>query len=1150
MKKILLLIFYLFIVFGSHAQTIGENQIKHNTTMNGNSLNQICVDTSKVATKYYVNSHGSTGPTGATGATGSIGLTGPTGTSGTNGATGATGSTGANGSTGPTGPSFKTLASVLGDGHLTNELIISSNNAYSVLQVLNAYAGISFNNGVQSGSMVIDANNLAFAHTVDFNVYAPEVDIYTQDTHTGLLLFNGGQVELGNDDGAGNVDKLLITSGDIRLRHIGMADIGEFRLNDTHAQLQHTQAIEFASSNISEVATNGSVTTGSSYDPSQSAIYYVDGTNSGGHYVDGSNVSMQYSDANGSTSINANGSGISFINPLLTASTLAYIDGSNDFVSLANSAGVLTNNGSGTLSWTSGSYGPTGATGSTGPTGLTGSTGSAGATGSTGPMGTAGTNGTNGATGSTGVAGSNGSNGATGATGPTGSAGSNGSNGSTGPTGATGLTGPTGSVTALSAIGSSPNANGATLTGTTLNLEPASASFGGVVTTGTQVFAGTKSMPILGIGTGSTTPSSVFHVIETSTATPRGVLVDQYNTGTNGSRITMRKARGSFASPSVIVTGDALASWTASGYDGTNFIESSKILCTSIGTIGTGAVPSTMALQTMTAGGTLTTGLLVDQAQHIQLEGVTSTGATGTGKFVFDNAPTFISPLLGTPTSGTLTNCTGYTGANLVLTDVTTNNSSTSAHGFLKKLDNTATNYMDGTGAWSVPQGVQGNLTGAITSSGLATSLGSFTSAQLSGALTNETGTTLAVFSDAPTFTTNITTPKIIGGTGAASLIDYVGSTNASVTTTATAHEWWVGNNGATSAGRITENGQFTYGTTTVNPGSLGIFRISQPGGTTAIDFGEQSGSTSGLWMGLALATTPTTTNYVIKASSTITTLSGNGTINFAINNTARASMTSTAFSITPNATTSTVVPGFTFTGASSTGQSAGTEAISVNWDLSGTLQHASNTAITTQRDYVIKARTHSFASATGTITNAGTLVVDAAPTAGTNAIITNAYSIWAQAGKVRFDGGISGVTDASSAGSGIVGETITATVSTYTNYTTTATYQAIGNIALTAGDWEITAFGTINGNTATITAASNAVFLVSTTSASATGATEGLNISYIPQQAILGTSKESTSFSFNVSINSTTTYYLNTQSTFTLGNPQFVGTIKARRLR
>lgn len=46
----------------------------------------------------------------------------------------------------------------------------------------------------------------------------------------------------------------------------------------------------------------------------------------------------------------------------------------------------------------------------------------------------------------------------------------------------------------LAAIGSSPNANGATLSTQQLNLEPASASFGGVVTTGTQTLAGAKTL--------------------------------------------------------------------------------------------------------------------------------------------------------------------------------------------------------------------------------------------------------------------------------------------------------------------------------------------------------------------------------------------------------------------------------------------------------------------------------------------------------------------------------------------------------------------------------------------------------------------------------------------------------------------------------
>jgi hypothetical protein len=50
----------------------------------------------------------------------------------------------------------------------------------------------------------------------------------------------------------------------------------------------------------------------------------------------------------------------------------------------------------------------------------------------------------------------------------------------------------TGDVT-LTAIGAVPNANGATLTSQALNLQPANASFGGVITTGAQTIAGDKT---------------------------------------------------------------------------------------------------------------------------------------------------------------------------------------------------------------------------------------------------------------------------------------------------------------------------------------------------------------------------------------------------------------------------------------------------------------------------------------------------------------------------------------------------------------------------------------------------------------------------------------------------------------------------------
>lgn len=142
-------------------------------------------------------------------------------------------------------------------------------------------------------------------------------------------------------------------------------------------------------------------------------------------------------------------------------------------------------------------------------------------------------------------------------------------------------------------------------------------------TTGSDIYYNTGNVMI---GAASA-PLSKLHVVETSTSTPRGVLVDQYNTGTNSARITMRKARGTFAAPTTIVTADVLANWTASGYDGANFIESCRFIITSEGTINTNIVPSKLEIQTANSSGTLTTGISISSAQAVFVP----TGTLGVG---------------------------------------------------------------------------------------------------------------------------------------------------------------------------------------------------------------------------------------------------------------------------------------------------------------------------------------------------------------------------------------------------------------------------------------------------------------------------------------------------------------------------------------
>lgn len=123
----------------------------------------------------------------------------------------------------------------------------------------------------------------------------------------------------------------------------------------------------------------------------------------------------------------------------------------------------------------------------------------------------------------------------------------------------------------------------------------------------------------LGINNGA--PFTTLDVVETSSVTPRGILSEQYSTDIHGGRIDMRKARGTFSSPSVIVTADIVGSFSTWGYDGSAFIEASKIITTSIGTIGTNTVAATMKLQTANPSGTITTGITIDQNQIVTFGG-------------------------------------------------------------------------------------------------------------------------------------------------------------------------------------------------------------------------------------------------------------------------------------------------------------------------------------------------------------------------------------------------------------------------------------------------------------------------------------------------------------------------------------------------
>ena len=120
-----------------------------------------------------------------------------------------------------------------------------------------------------------------------------------------------------------------------------------------------------------------------------------------------------------------------------------------------------------------------------------------------------------------------------------------------------------------------------------------------------------------------------------------------------------------------------------------------------------------------------------------------------------------------------------------------------------------------------------------------------------------------------------------------------------------------------------------------------------------------------------------------------------------------------TGLTIAQTAVATGVQTAETITGAANTNMTAGTEVSDVNWNLNRTVQWATG-SLATQRAVLIQAPTYAFVAGS-VLTNAATVAITNAPTAGTNATINNSYALWVQAGRTKLDGGlfITGATPA-----------------------------------------------------------------------------------------------------------------------------------------
>lgn len=159
--------------------------------------------------------------------------------------------------------------------------------------------------------------------------------------------------------------------------------------------------------------------------------------------------------------------------------------------------------------------------------------------------------------------------------------------------------------------------------------------------------------------------------------------------------------------------------------------------------------------------------------------------------------------------------------------------------------------------------------------------------------------------------------------------------------------------------------------------------------------------NTGAVWLGNI---TPSASNYSIVGNGTTLRLNSTSNVSTYVNGTIVVDVNANNISFAPTGNSFNVDDVFLFRPATATTATTTAErrAFHINMGSNGA-HHAAGT-IATNRDVLITARSHSFTSAS-TITDAATLAITAAPIAGTNATITNAYSLWSQAGKVRMQG-------------------------------------------------------------------------------------------------------------------------------------------------
>jgi hypothetical protein len=216
---------------------------------------------------------------------------------------------------------------------------------------------------------------------------------------------------------------------------------------------------------------------------------------------------------------------------------------------------------------------------------------------------------------------------------------------------------------------------------------------------------------------------------------------------------------------------------------------------------------------------------------HTTIEGVTATGATGTGNLVFSSSPTLTTPTLGVATATSInkvTITTPSTGATLNISDG-------------KTLSSTNTLTFSGTDNSTITLGAGGTV--VYTSNKLSV-FAATTSAELAGVISDEVGYTTGaklVFDTSPTFQTSINSSSTFSAFASATTLTIGNTSDASTTNISTA--------------------TITSGNKNINIGTGGTSAA-----VTAINIGSGTGTTTTTVYGLA-ATSPSFTTSIVTGN-------------------------------------------------------------------------------------------------------------------------------------------------------------------------------------------------------------------------------------------------------------------------------------------